>query len=65
MELKTGNIYIATGVTDLRKGIDGYAQIVQTVFHMNPMDNSLYIFCNRDHNKIKCLYWDGSGFWLL
>lgn len=65
MELKPASIYMAAGATDLRKGIDGYARIVQTVFHMSPMDRSLYIFCNRDHNKIKCLYWDGSGFWLL
>lgn len=65
MELKAGNIYMAAGATDLRKGIDGYAQIVQSAFHRNPMDSSLYIFCNRNHNKIKCLYWDGSGFWLL
>ncbi len=65
MELKAVNIYMAAGATDLRKGIDGYAQIVQASFHRSPMDKSLYIFCNRDHNKIKCLYWDGSGFWLL
>ena len=65
MELKAGNIYMAVGATDLRKGIDGYAQIVQSACHRNPMDSSLYIFCNRNHNKIKCLYWDGSGFWLL
>lgn len=65
MELMPTAIYLATNVTDLRKGIDGYVQIVQNQFHMNPMDHSLYIFCNRDHNKIKCLYWDGTGFWLF
>lgn len=65
MEIKFEKIYMATGVTDLRKGIDGYIQIIQNVFHLNPMDQSLYIFCNRDHNKIKCIYWDGSGFWMF
>lgn len=65
MELKPAAIYMSVNITDLRKGIDGYVQIVQNCFHMNPMDYSLYIFCNRDHNKIKCLYWDGSGFWLF
>lgn len=58
-------IYICTGATDLRKGIDGYASIVQSEFELSPFDSSLYIFCNRQHNKIKCLYWDGTGFWLL
>lgn len=58
-------IYICTGPTDLRKGIDGYASIVQSEFELSPFDNNLYIFCNRQHNKLKCLYWDGTGFWLL
>ena len=26
---------------------------------------NLYIFCNKYHNKLKCLYYDGTGFWLL
>lgn len=58
------NIYMAQGYTDLRKGIDGYASIVQDHFKLSPFDNSLYIFCNRHRDKLKCLYWDGSGFWL-
>ncbi len=59
------HIYIATGPTDLRKGIDGYALIIQNSFHLDPFDDSLFIFCNRHHDKLKCLYWDGTGFWLL
>ena len=58
-------IYMAQGYTDLRKGIDGYASIIQDHFHLDPFTDALYIFCNRQRNKIKCLYWDGTGFWLL
>lgn len=58
-------IYLVTGATDLRKGIDGYAMIIQDHLHMNPFDHCLYIFCNREHNKLKMLYWDSKGFWLL
>lgn len=65
MELKPKAVYMAMNVTDLRKGIDGYAQIIQNTYHLNPMDRSLYLFCNKDHNKLKCLYWDGTGFWLF
>lgn len=62
-EIKT--IYMAQGYTDLRKGIDGYAAIVQDQFKLCPFDDALYIFCNRHRDKLKCLYWDGTGFWLL
>lgn len=58
-------MYVVTGVTDLRKGIDGYAAIVQDQLHLNPFDHTMYIFCNKEHNKIKILYWDSTGFWLL
>lgn len=57
-------IYISPGITDLRMGIDGYAMIVQAIFHKNPFDNSLYIFCNKQHNKLKILHFEGCGFWL-
>lgn len=63
---KISHIYIQVEPCDLRKGIDGYAALVNSEFNMDPMDsNSLYIFCNRNHNKLKCLYYDGTGFWLL
>lgn len=58
-------IVLVAGATDLRKGIDGYAAIIQDQTEFNPFDETLYLFCNRDHNKLKCLYWDGTGFWLL
>ena len=58
-------VYLISGVTDLRKGIDGYAAVISGELHRSPTDNSIYIFCNRDRNKLKCLYYDGTGFWLL
>ena len=59
------NIYLVQGATDLRKGIDGYASIVQDRCKLDPYENSLFLFMNRQNNKLKCLYWDGNGFWLL
>lgn len=58
-------IYIVQGYTDLRKGIDGYASLIQNVYHLDPFKDALFIFCNRQRDKLKCLYWDGTGFWLL
>lgn len=59
------NIYIVSGVTDLRKGIDGYAHIVQDSLKLDPFSKSIFIFCNRQHNKIKVLTYDINGFWLM
>lgn len=39
---KIGKLYLVTGVTDLRKGIDGYAALIQSQLHQRPMDNSIY-----------------------
>lgn len=58
-------IYIACGYTDLRRGIDGLATIVQEQFELNPFTNSLFLFCGRRQDRIKALYWEGNGFVLL
>lgn len=59
------HIYIACGYTDLRRGIDGLAAIVQEQFQLNPFTNSLFLFCGRHRDRIKALYWEGNGFVLL
>jgi transposase len=59
------HVYLATGSTDLRKSIDGLAAIVQEGFGLNPFDLCLFVFCNRERNKLKILYWEHNGFWLF
>ena len=53
-------VYIACGYTDLRRGIDGLASIVQA-----PFQRVLFLFCGRRRDRIKALYWEGDGFLLL
>ena len=55
-------IYLACGATDLRKSVDGLAVIVKQEFKMDPFGNYLFLFCNRDRNRLKCLCWDINGF---
>ena len=62
---KAEKIYIACGCTDMRKSIDGLAGIVQQTFRLNPFQNSLFLFCGRQRDRIKALYWEGDGFVLL
>lgn len=58
-------VYIACGYTDLRKGIDGLATLVQQQFKLNSFTNTLFLFCGRRRDRIKGLYWEGDGFILL
>lgn len=60
-----GKIYLATGYTDLRRGIDGLAGIVQEQFQLDAFDDTLFLFCGRRSDRIKGLYWDNNGFVLL
>ncbi|WAH35668.1 IS66 family insertion sequence element accessory protein TnpB [Alicyclobacillus dauci] len=58
-------VYLACGVTDMRKSIDGLAALVQTQFQLDPFSQCVFVFCNRQRDKLKILYWQYNGFWLL
>ena len=58
-------VYIACGYTDLRKGIDGLARLVQQQFELDPFTSTLFLFCGRRRDRIKELYWEKDGFILL
>ena len=58
-------VYIACGYTDLRRGIDGLANLVKSQFQMDPFQRALFLFCGRRRDRIKALYWEGDGFVLL
>ena len=57
-------VYLAWGATDLRKSIDGLSVLVKECFDLDPFSESLFVFCNRQKNKLKILRWDHNGFWL-
>ena len=52
--------YIAVGFTDMRLGIDSLALLIQEKFHLNPLEKgSLFLFCGRRSDRIKCLVFEG------
>ena len=56
-------IIVATGRTDMRKGIDGLVSLVRLNYGMNPLETgTIFLFCGRRKNKIKCLAFEGDGF---
>jgi transposase len=59
------HIYIAVGYTDMRKGINGLALLIQQNFHLDPFSNSLFLFCGKKADRLKALYYEHDGFILL
>ena len=57
-------VYLACGPTDLRKSIDGLSALVKVCFNLDPFCDCLFVFCNRNKDKLKILRWAHNGFWL-
>ena len=55
-------IFLYREAVDFRKAANGLAAIVELELGHNPFEGALYAFTNRQHNKIKCLYWESNGF---
>lgn len=57
-------IFLAVGITDMRKAINGLSSIVEGSFGQNVFSGDLFAFCNRQKTIVKILYWDQTGFCL-
>ena len=59
-------VIIACGYVDMRKGLDGLAQIIGDKYGCNPFEKgTLFLFCGRRTDRMKGLLWMGNGFLLL
>lgn len=58
-------IWIAAGVTDMRRGFDGLAALVQTQLEADPFSGQIFVFRGRRGDRIKLLWWDGDGLCLF
>ena len=54
-------IYFATGLVDMRNGVDGLRTIVEQVLRRNPNDGHLFVFVGKRVHSMKVLTWDGTG----
>jgi len=57
-------IYLAPGATDMRKGFEGLYGLVRDRLQCEPLSGHVFLFCNARHNRLKLIYWDGSGLWV-
>lgn len=55
-------VYVCVAPVDFRKQIDGLAALVQAELLLDPFAAQLYVFTNRRRNRVRILYWEGSGF---
>jgi transposase len=59
------SIWIAAGVTDMRRGFTGLSAVAQTVLEQNPFSGHLFVFRGKRGDLIKLLWWDGDGLCLF
>jgi len=57
-------IFLATGHTDMRKGIHGLSALAQENLAQKPCSGALFVFRGKSADKIKILWFDGQGFCL-
>ena len=58
-------VHLVVGITDMRKGLDGLAMMVQGILEQDPYSGHLFAFRGRKANLVKILYWDGNGLCLF
>jgi transposase len=57
-------ILLAVEPVDFRKGIDGLTALCRQALASDPQAGALFVFCSRRRHAIKCLTYDGQGYWL-
>ena len=54
-------VLIATKPVDFRKGMDGLAALVKEQLKADPFSGTIYVFRSKRADRVKLLFWDGSG----
>jgi transposase len=55
------SVYLCREPVDMRKSIDGLSLLVQEALELNPFDEAVFVFCNRQRDKVKILAWERNG----
>ena len=58
-------VFVALEPCDMRKGFNGLYAAVSEQLGEDPRQGALFVFTNRQRTRLKILYWDGSGLWVL
>lgn len=58
-------IWLAAGLTDMRRGFDGLAALAQSALEQEPFSGHVFVFRGRRGDIVKLLWWDGQGMCLF
>ena len=58
-------IYLAVAPVDMRKQFNGLWAEAEHQLKIDPRQGAVFVFGNRQRDRIKLLYWDGTGVWVL
>ncbi len=58
-------IYLALEPVDMRKQFNGLWTLAAEHLRIDPFQGALFVFTNKDRDRVKLLYWDGTGAWVL
>jgi transposase len=55
-------LFVCTQPTDMRRGFDRLARMVEQVLQRDPYSGHLFVFRSRRADRVKVLYWDRDGY---
>ena len=58
-------VWVCLEPCDMRKSFNGLWQVAEEKMQLDPKRGAIFVFTNKRRNRLKLLYWDGSGVWVL
>ncbi len=58
-------VCLAAQPADLRRSFEGLALLVRGALREDERSSQIFVFTNRRRDRVRLLYWDGTGLWLM
>lgn len=58
-------VWICLEPCDMRKSFNGLWKVAEEQLKVDPINGAVFVFANRNRDRLKILYWDGNGVWVL
>lgn len=58
-------IYLGIEPCDMRKSFNGLWEVAEQKLQKDPKSGAIFVFTNKNRTRLKLLYWDGSGLWVM